>query len=176
MLEKLLAKPPAGIAIAQTLDMTGEEALAHAAKGGWEGIIAKRNDSMYETAPLEGMAEDQDASTSRSSSSSAGSRATPPTATSARCISPSTTRATLRYAGKVGTGFSAKLRVWLRDELAKDVVAKTTVEGRAARSKTATWVEAAARRAGVVHRMDVRSPSAPSVVPRIARRQRAATW
>ena len=41
-------KPPPGIYIAQTLDMTGQEALAHAASGGWEGVIAKRKGSLYE--------------------------------------------------------------------------------------------------------------------------------
>ncbi|HEX6088305.1 MAG TPA: non-homologous end-joining DNA ligase, partial [Thermoanaerobaculia bacterium] len=45
----------------------------------------------------------------------------------------------LRYAGKVGTGFSAKLRSSLADELRKDVVEKAPVKD-APRVKTATWV------------------------------------
>jgi bifunctional non-homologous end joining protein LigD len=46
----------------------------------------------------------------------------------------------LRYAGKVGTGFSAKLRTAMRDELLKDVVDKPMVTG-APKVKTATWVK-----------------------------------
>src|ERR1043166_5560046 len=49
VLEKLFRKPPAGIEIAQRLEMTGEQALALAAKSGFEGIIAKKNSSCYET-------------------------------------------------------------------------------------------------------------------------------
>jgi bifunctional non-homologous end joining protein LigD len=46
----------------------------------------------------------------------------------------------LRYAGKVGTGFSAKQRVWWKDELSKDVVPKSLVKD-APRVKVATWVK-----------------------------------
>ncbi|HEX6086891.1 MAG TPA: DNA ligase, partial [Thermoanaerobaculia bacterium] len=49
ILQKTFAKPPANISVAQTLDMTGEQALALAAKAGWEGVIAKRRGSVYET-------------------------------------------------------------------------------------------------------------------------------
>jgi len=46
----------------------------------------------------------------------------------------------LVYAGKVGTGFSAKQRVWLKDELSKDVTPRTPVKD-APRVKVATWVK-----------------------------------
>jgi bifunctional non-homologous end joining protein LigD len=46
----------------------------------------------------------------------------------------------LHYAGKVGTGFSYKLRVWLKDELSKDVVPQTMVND-APRVRDATWVK-----------------------------------
>src|SRR5438270_4530858 len=46
----------------------------------------------------------------------------------------------LHYAGKVGTGFSAKQRVWWKDELSKDVVPQTMVKD-APRVKVATWVK-----------------------------------
>ena len=138
LLQKTFAKPPAGIAVAQTLDMTGEEALRHAAAGGWEGVIAKRKGSVYETRRSKewlkikaiqqqefvivgwqpSTASDRDIGSLHLAVNEEGE---------------------LRYAGKVGTGFSAKMRTWLHDELSKDVVPKPMVTG-APRIKTATWV------------------------------------
>src|SRR5207244_2471098 len=45
----------------------------------------------------------------------------------------------LHYAGKVGTGFSAKQRVRFKDELSKDVVPQAPAKD-APREKKATWV------------------------------------
>lgn len=138
LLEKLLAKAPAGIAIAQQLEMSGEKALQHAAAGGWEGIIAKRNTSVYENRRSKdwlkiktlnqqefvivgwqpSTASDRDVGSLHLAVNEGG---------------------TLRYAGKVGTGFSAKMRTWLRDELAKDEIAKTDVQD-APRDRIARWV------------------------------------
>lgn len=137
VLEKLLAKAPAGIAIAQKLEMAGEKALQHAAAGGWEGIIAKRNTSVYENRRSKewlkiktlnqqefviigwqpSTASDRDVGSLHLAVNEGG---------------------TLRYAGKVGTGFSAKMRTWLRDELAKDEIPKTDVKD-APRVRTARW-------------------------------------
>ena len=46
----------------------------------------------------------------------------------------------LTYAGKVGTGFSSKMRVALKDVLSKTIVPKTDVND-APRTRDATWVE-----------------------------------
>ena len=139
ILEKAFARPPAGISVAQVLEMSGEKALALAAKGGWEGIIAKRKTSVYESRRSKewlkvkaiqqqemiivgwqpSSATDRDIGSLHLAVNENGK---------------------LRYAGKVGTGFSAKMRTWLRDELAKDVVPKAMVED-APRIKTATWVK-----------------------------------
>ncbi|HVG24296.1 MAG TPA: non-homologous end-joining DNA ligase, partial [Thermoanaerobaculia bacterium] len=139
ILQKTFARPPANIYVAESLEMSGEKALALAAKGGWEGIIAKRKGSIYETRRSKewlkvkaiqqqefvivgwqpSTASDRDIGSLHLAVNEAGE---------------------LRYAGKVGTGFSAKLRTWLRDELAKDVVAKPMIAG-APRVKTATWVK-----------------------------------
>ena len=138
LLQKTFAKPPASISVAQTLDMSGEEALALAAKGGWEGVIAKRKGSIYET---------------RRSKEWLKIKAIQQQEFVVVGWQPSTANARdigslhlavneggeLRYAGKVGTGFSAKMRSWLGDELRKDVVPKPMVTG-APRIKTATWV------------------------------------
>ena len=137
LLEKLFAKPPAGIAVSEKLSVSGEAAVKRAAKEGWEGVIAKRNDSKYESRRSKewlkvktlnqqefivvgyqpSNANDRDIGSLHLAVNENG---------------------TLRYAGKVGTGFSAKLRGWLKDELSKDVIARTEVKD-APRVKTAVW-------------------------------------
>jgi bifunctional non-homologous end joining protein LigD len=138
VLEKL--KPPAGVYIAQTLAMTGAKALQHASSGGWEGIIAKRNTSTYEPRRskdwLKVKAQNQQElvivgwNPSTASDREIGSLH----------LAVHDDRGELRYAGKVGTGFSAKLRGSLREELAKDEVAKPMVKD-APRVKVAHWVK-----------------------------------
>jgi len=139
LLEKLFAKPPAGIAVSQKMDPPGEKALAKAAKEGWEGLIAKRNDSKYETRRskewLKIKAINQQEliivgyQPSNANDHEIGS-----------LHLAVNEKGTLRYAGKVGTGFSSKMRVWLKDELSKDAVAKTEVKD-APRVKTAVWTK-----------------------------------
>jgi bifunctional non-homologous end joining protein LigD len=139
ILEKLCAKAPAGIAISQTLDLSGEEALKHAAAGGWEGIIAKRKSSVYESRRskewLKVKALNQQEfvivgwQTSSATDREIGS-----------LHLAVNEKATLRYAGKVGTGFSSKLRTWLREELEKDRVPAPLVEG-APRIRDANWTK-----------------------------------
>ncbi|HYI08945.1 MAG TPA: DNA ligase D [Thermoanaerobaculia bacterium] len=138
ILEKL--KPPAGIHIAQTLDMTGAEALEHAAREGWEGIIAKRNSSVYEPRrskewlKIKAIQQQELAIVgwhpSNANDFDIGSLH----------LGYFDEKGDLRYAGKVGTGFSAKLRTSLRKELAKDEVPKSLVKD-APRLKTAHWVK-----------------------------------
>lgn len=137
ILEKL--KPPAGVYIAQTLDMNGEEALRHASSSGWEGIIGKRNSSTYESRRskewLKIKAQNQQElvivgwNPSTASDRDIGSLH----------LGVFDDKGELRYAGKVGTGFSAKLRGTLREELAKDEVPKPLVKD-APRVKIAHWV------------------------------------
>jgi bifunctional non-homologous end joining protein LigD len=139
LLEKAFAKPPAGIAISQMLDMPGEQALQHAAKDGWEGVIAKRKTSVYETRrskewlKIKAINEQEFVIVGWQ----------PSNATDREIGSlhlAVNEDGELRYAGKVGTGFSSKLRVWLRDELAKDVVPKPLVKN-APRVKSAIWTK-----------------------------------
>ena len=138
VLEKL--KPPAGVFIAQTLDMSGAEALQHASKGGWEGIIAKRNSSTYEPRRskewLKIKAQNQQELVIVGWN--------PSTATEREIgslhLAVFGDDGELRYAGKVGTGFSAKLRAWFREELGKDEVPKPLVKD-APRVKVAHWVK-----------------------------------
>jgi bifunctional non-homologous end joining protein LigD len=140
LLEKALKRPPANIALAERIDKSGEEALAQAAKAGWEGIIAKHKSSVYEprrskewlkVKALHGQElaiigwNPSTHSTKEIGSLHLGYR---------------DDDGTWRYAGKVGTGFSAKLRTWFKDELSKDVVPKP-VAADAPRVRIATWVQ-----------------------------------
>ena len=138
ILKKL--KVPAGISIAQTLDMTGDEALAHAASGGWEGIIAKRRGSLYEGRRSKEWLkvkaiQQQELVIVGWQASSASERDI-----GSLHLAVFDDEGQLRYAGKVGTGFSAKLRGTLRQQLAKDEVPKPMVKD-APRDKKARWVK-----------------------------------
>jgi len=117
VLEKVFAKAPAGIEAAQTLAMTGDEALRHAAAGGWEGIIAKRNTSVYESRRSKEWLKVK--AINQQEMVIVGWQ---PSTANERDIGSLhlavNEKGSLRYAGKVGTGFSAKLRTWLHDELA----------------------------------------------------------
>jgi bifunctional non-homologous end joining protein LigD len=139
LLEKAFARPPAGIAVSQVLSMSGEEALQHATREGWEGVIAKRKSSVYETRrsrewlKVKAINEQELAIVGWQ----------PSNATDREIGSlhlAVNEGGQLRYAGKVGTGFSSKMRVWLRDELAKDVVPKPLVKD-APRVKSAIWTK-----------------------------------
>jgi len=139
-LEKLLRRAPAGIEVAQSLDMPGIDALHRAATEGWEGIIGKRLTSVYEGrrskewVKVKALNEQE-------------------LAVIGYTLSTATTReigalhlgymgddGTMHYAGKVGTGFSSKLRVELRDRLSKDEVPASPAKD-APRIRDAHWVK-----------------------------------
>lgn len=138
ILKKALAKPPAGISVAKTLELSGAEALRQASEGGWEGIIAKRDTSLYE--PRRSKEWLKVKSQQQQELAIIGWQ--PSTANENDIGSlhlAIVDEGELRYAGKVGTGFSAKLRGELRRELAKDEIAKSTVKD-VPRAKDAHWV------------------------------------
>ena len=140
LLERALKKSPPVVLLSQVVEGPGLEALGRAAKGGWEGLIAKKNTSVYEPRRskewLKLKALNQQEliivgwQPSTHSSKEIGSLH----------LAVREDDGSLRYAGKVGTGFSYKLRVWLKEELSKDVVPVTDVKG-APRVRTATWVK-----------------------------------
>lgn len=137
ILEKL--KLPAGVFVAQTLAMSGEEALQLAAKHGWEGIIAKRASSKYEGRRSKEWLkvkalQQQELVIVGWQPSSANERDI-----GSLHLAYYDDAGELRYAGKVGTGFSAKLRTAMRSELMKDRLEKSPVKD-APRIRTATWV------------------------------------
>lgn len=140
LLEKLVARSPAAIELSHLVDGSASEALAEAAREGWEGLIAKRNDSIYE--PRRSKAWLKIKALNMQELAIVGFN---PSTHSDREIGSLHLAVmgddgALHYAGKVGTGFSYKLRVWLKDELSKDVIAQTAVKD-APRQRIATWVK-----------------------------------
>lgn len=139
LLEEAFRKPPTGIAISQVLDMPWEKALQYAAKGGWEGVIAKRKTSVYETRRSKEWLkikaiQQQEFVIIGWQPSNANDREIGSLHLAVN------DKGELRYAGKVGTGFSSKLRVWLRDELAKHAVPSSPAKD-TPRIKTAKWTK-----------------------------------
>jgi bifunctional non-homologous end joining protein LigD len=140
LLEKLLRRTPVQIAISETLHEPGVKALERAKRSGFEGIIAKKNSSCYEPRrsrdwlKIKALNEQEFVivgfQPSTHSSREIGSLH----------LAVRDDDGQYTYAGKVGTGFSYKMRVWLKDELSKDVVPVTTVKG-APRTRDATWVK-----------------------------------
>ena len=139
LLEKLLRRPPARVGLAERLDGPGQSALKRAAGSGYEGIVAKKLTSCYEARRsrewLKIKAHNQQElvvigwNPSTHSSREVGSLH----------LAVNGPDGQLHYAGKVGTGFSAKQRVWLKDELSKNVISQSPAKD-APRIKVATWV------------------------------------
>lgn len=138
ILKKALGRLPAGVSIAQTLDMSGSEALRHASETGWEGIIAKRETSVYE--PRRSKEWLKVKSQQQQELAIIGWQPSTANENDVGSLHLAVYEdGEFRYAGKVGTGFSAKLRSELRKELAKDEVAKSPVKD-APRAKDSHWV------------------------------------
>ncbi|MEA2343969.1 MAG: bifunctional non-ous end joining protein LigD [Thermoanaerobaculia bacterium] len=140
MLEKTLKRTPAAIKVSEKITTSGAEALERAKKSGWEGVIAKRRSSVYEPRrskdwlKIKAINEQElivvGWNPSTSSERQVGSLH----------LAVMGDDGALHYAGKVGTGFSAKQRVWWKDELSKDVVPVNLVKD-APRERVATWVK-----------------------------------
>jgi bifunctional non-homologous end joining protein LigD len=139
LLQKLLARAPRNIRISEQMTADAATALAAAAKAGQEGLIGKLRDSKYESRRSKGWIKLK----ATSSQEMAIIGFTPSSA------SPSDIGALLlgvndggnmRFAGKVGTGFSAKLRSELKKKLSADKVAQSPATD-APRLRDATWVQ-----------------------------------
>jgi bifunctional non-homologous end joining protein LigD len=139
LLAKALKRPPAGIEVAQQVEEAPEKALERAAAEGWEGLIAKRRGSLYE---------------SRRSKEWLKIKAIKgqemviigyqPSAASAKDVGSLhlayNKDGQLYYAGKVGTGFSAKMRGDLRRELDRYRLPQSPAKN-TPRSRDAVWSE-----------------------------------
>jgi bifunctional non-homologous end joining protein LigD len=139
ILEKVLKGAPAAVKLSEVLDEEGKKALKDAAGAGYEGIIAKKNSSCYEPRrskewlKVKAINEQEliviGWNPSTHSSKEIGSLH----------LAVKGDDGQLHYAGKVGTGFSAKQRVWFKDELSKDVIPQAPAKD-APRERKATWV------------------------------------
>lgn len=139
ILEKALSRTPREIAVAQRLAMSGQEAIKHATEGGFEGIIAKKRSSCYE--PRRSKEWLKVKALRQQELVIVGYQ---PSTHSAREVGSlhlayKGDDGEFHYAGKVGTGFSYKLRVWFKDVLSKETVPAPPVTG-APRIRDATWV------------------------------------
>ena len=140
LLEQSLRRPPALVKVAQQLHTSGDKALLQAAQEGWEGIIAKRKESLYEPRrskewlKIKAVNEQELVvvgwNPSTHSSQEIGSLH----------LAVMGDDGELHYAGKVGTGFSYNQRVWWKETLKKDVVPKPVAKD-APRERVATWVK-----------------------------------
>jgi len=139
LLVKTLRRAPSSISVSEQLEGGGDAALNRAKKSGWEGIVAKRRTSTYE-----GRRSKEWLKIKAINEQELIVVGWNPSTHSAREIGslhlgvmgPDNE---LHYAGKVGTGFSYKQRVWWLEELSKDVVPKSLVKD-APRERVATWV------------------------------------
>lgn len=139
ILEQTLRRVPAQIALSRRLEESGQKALADAAAAGYEGLIAKKKSSCYEGRrsrewlKLKALNQQEFVivgwQPSTHSEKEIGSLH----------LAVRGDDGAFHYAGKVGTGFSYKMRVWLKEELSKDVVAQPNIKG-APRTRDATWV------------------------------------
>ena len=140
LLEKLLQREkPSLIRLAEQINQGARSALEEAARRGYEGLIAKRRNSRYENRRSKEWLKIK--AVNAQELAIAGFM---PSSHSQReigsLILAVNDGGTLRYAGRVGTGFSAKQRVDLKRELSKDAVPKPLIRD-APRTKGATWVK-----------------------------------
>jgi bifunctional non-homologous end joining protein LigD len=139
-LEKVLRRAPAGIELAQVLQTSGAEALKRAAGENWEGIIGKRRTSVYEGRRSKEWIKvkalnEQEFAIIGYTLSTATTREI-----GALHLGVMGDDGEMHYAGKVGTGFSSKLRVQMRERLAKDEVPSSPARD-APRARDAHWVK-----------------------------------
>lgn len=139
-LEKLLGRRTRGaIRVAEQMSAPARPALERAAAGGHEGLIAKRKGSHYENRRSKAWLKlkainAQELAIIGFTPSKANDREI------GALLLGYFEEGEMTFAGKVGTGFSAKQRVELRRELGRDAVARHAIRG-APRMKEATWVE-----------------------------------
>jgi bifunctional non-homologous end joining protein LigD len=139
LLESVLGNPPDGVALAERVAGEPDAALARAAKQGHEGLIAKRRGSSY----AGGRSRDWLKLKAHQSQEVTIVGFTPlegdARAVGALLVGVAE-KGGMRFAGKVGTGYSAKQRRELWKLLEKDRLAKPAVAG-APRLRAAVWVE-----------------------------------
>ncbi|MBV9495558.1 MAG: DNA ligase D, partial [Acidobacteria bacterium] len=139
-LEKVLKRPPAGIELAVQIDEAPEEALKRASKEGWEGLIAKRLGSVYETRrskewlKIKAVNEQEMVVIGYQPSSASNFDI------GSLHLAYNGKDGALHYAGKVGTGFNSKMRTMLRKALDAHRIAKSPAKD-TPKFRDAVWSE-----------------------------------
>lgn len=139
LLASVLSNLGTSLRLGERVEPPVAEALARVAAQGLEGLIAKRRGSAYVAA----RSRDWLKLKVQKSQEVAIIGFTPSTANEAligALLIGVVKDGALHFAGKVGTGFSTKLRAELKKRLSKDKVAVSPVEG-VPRLRDATWVE-----------------------------------
>ena len=125
--------------VAERLPGPGASALAAAARRGFEGLIAKQRASRYE--PVRSRAWLKLKAINTQEVAIVGFTRTKSQRDEIGALLVAVAeKGTLRFAGKVGTGFSARQRAELKRTLARDAV-ESTPGDRRPRMRDATWVE-----------------------------------
>jgi bifunctional non-homologous end joining protein LigD len=142
LLEKLLrSRTGAGsiIRLAEQMQPPAKKALEESARRGFEGLIAKRRSSRYDNRRSREWLKIK-AVNAQEFAIVGFTPSTHSTREIGSLILGVVDNGKMRYAGRVGTGFSAKQRVDLRRELARDAVPTPPIVN-PPRLKGATWVE-----------------------------------
>jgi bifunctional non-homologous end joining protein LigD len=138
LLSSLLSPPPPGVVLAESLDGPIAGALARARREGWEGVVAKRAGSPYRGGRGRDwlkvkLARRQELAVVGYTPLRGGAAGIGALLLGVR------DGGALRFAGKVGTGYTDAVRKELARMLEADRVAKPAVEG-APRLRDARWV------------------------------------
>lgn len=139
LLRKLLKKPPKFIRISEEIDEHARKALEIAAARGYEGLIAKQHGSPYENRRAKTWLKIK----AHNAQELAVAGYTPSTHSAKEIgalLLGVMDEGELTFAGKVGTGFSAKQRVEFQRILSADRISAPAVTG-APRMKEAVWVK-----------------------------------
>ena len=141
LLTSLLSNAPPPLKLAERVPGLPSEALAYAKQHALEGVIAKRRGSVYEPKRSKSWLKlkAQNVQELAIVGYTAGKGPTSKAGAIGALLLGVVDGGELTFAGKVGTGFSGKLRSELGKELARDRVDAPEVAG-APRLKVATWV------------------------------------
>ncbi|MEJ7731242.1 MAG: non-homologous end-joining DNA ligase [Polyangiaceae bacterium] len=139
LLEKLLKKPPRGVLLSERVEGPSADALARVAAAGHEGLIAKRNGSVYATK----RSRDWLKLKAHAGQELAIVGFTPNKGHAAMVgalLLAFAEGGKLHFAGKVGTGMGARLSRVLFEREGRDAVSAPSLKG-APRMRDATWVQ-----------------------------------
>jgi bifunctional non-homologous end joining protein LigD len=139
LLEKVLADPPRGIELAEQVEGDVKSALDGAELRGYEGLIGKRRGTGWEPRRSKQWIKLKVQNIQELAIVGFTPSKPAPKEIGALLLGVME-KGEMRFAGKVGTGFSAKQRVELRRMLSRDEVPKPAVAG-APRMRDAVWVK-----------------------------------